>query len=159
MTPGEMFLDENNTCYEVENPARNEKRYLEILKSEIDKANVSMPFYSIMDTSRNAVTGIRGYWSNWCNIKEAGFGVRPTADTGNPLLDAFVYAKSGGESDGTSNTSMNTYDSFCGREVSYKPMPERDEWSQEYFEMLLRNAKQKGYRKMGKGEEVFRRCV
>lgn len=153
-----MFNDENSTCFEIENPARNEKLYLEILKREIEIANANMPFHAIMDTSRNAVIGIRERWENFCNIKGAGFGVLPTAETGYPLLDAFVYAKSGGDSDGTSNTSANAYDSFCGQTVAYKPMPERGEWSHGYFEMLLQNAKEKGYRVVGKPKEGIARC-
>lgn len=127
----------------IDNPARNEQLYLQILKREVDKANVSMPFHSIMDTSRNAIIGIRREWSYWCNVKDAGFGIRPTAETGDSLLDAFVYAKGGGESDGTSDVYSDTYNSFCGNLASYKPMPEQDEWSPEYFEMLLKNAKLK----------------
>jgi len=37
---------------------------------------------------------------NWCNPPGAGLGLRPTADTGTPLLDAFLWVKIPGESDG-----------------------------------------------------------
>ncbi|HXM59025.1 MAG TPA: glycoside hydrolase family 6 protein [Candidatus Dormibacteraeota bacterium] len=37
---------------------------------------------------------------NWCNPPGAGNGIRPTADTGSPLLDAYVWVKIPGESDG-----------------------------------------------------------
>jgi hypothetical protein len=52
---------------------------------------------------------------DWCNVNGAGFGKRPTGDTGFELADAFVWVKPGGESDGTSDTSANRYDSFCGK--------------------------------------------
>jgi endoglucanase len=37
---------------------------------------------------------------NWCNPTGAGLGLRPTADTGVPLLDAYLWVKTPGESDG-----------------------------------------------------------
>ncbi len=73
-----------------------------------------MPNHAIVDTGRNAVQGLRDAWGDWCNVNGAGFGVRPTADTGETLADAFVWVKPGGESDGTSDSSAVRYDSFCG---------------------------------------------
>jgi cellulose 1,4-beta-cellobiosidase len=52
-----------------------------------------MPNHAIIDTGRNAVQKLRAEWGNWCNVKGAGFGVRPTADTGTELADAFVWVK------------------------------------------------------------------
>ncbi len=37
---------------------------------------------------------------NWCNPPGAGLGTRPAADTGVPLLDAYLWVKVPGESDG-----------------------------------------------------------
>ena len=37
---------------------------------------------------------------NWCNPPGAGLGLRPTANTGTPLLDAYLWVKIPGESDG-----------------------------------------------------------
>lgn len=67
--------------------------------------------------------------------------MRPTADTGDELVDAFVWGKPGGESDGTSDTSADRYDSFCGMPDAYTPSPEAGQWNQAYFEELLKNAK------------------
>ena len=36
----------------------------------------------------------------WCNPPGRGVGLRPTADTGNPMLDAYLWIKIPGESDG-----------------------------------------------------------
>jgi hypothetical protein len=44
--------------------------------------------------------------------------------SGSSLVDAFVWVKPGGESDGTSDTSATRYDSFCGLEDAFKPSPE-----------------------------------
>src|SRR5205085_4301947 len=37
---------------------------------------------------------------NWCNPPGAGNGLRPTANTGSTLLDAYLWVKIPGESDG-----------------------------------------------------------
>ena len=41
----------------------------------------------------------------------AGLGMRPTTDTGNSLIDAIVWVKPPGESDGTSDSSAPRFDS------------------------------------------------
>ena len=41
----------------------------------------------------------------------AGIGTRPTTDTGNDLIDAIVWVKPPGESDGTSDPTAERYDS------------------------------------------------
>ncbi|WP_218123908.1 glycoside hydrolase family 6 protein [Quadrisphaera sp. DSM 44207] len=59
----------------------------------------------VIDTSRNG----RGPWTPtqtypdpqvWCNPPDRGLGLRPTTDTGHPLLDAHLWVKVPGESDG-----------------------------------------------------------
>lgn len=41
--------------------------------------------------------------TNWCNPPSAGLGQPPTADTGVALVDAFLWVKTAGESDGSCN--------------------------------------------------------
>jgi endoglucanase len=59
----------------------------------------------VIDTSRNG----QGPWTplvsypdpqDWCNPPDRGLGLRSTADTGNPLIDAYLWVKIPGESDG-----------------------------------------------------------
>jgi endoglucanase len=61
----------------------------------------------VIDTSRNG----QGPWTppashpagdpqDWCNPPERGLGYRPTANTGQPLVDAYLWVKIPGESDG-----------------------------------------------------------
>jgi len=38
---------------------------------------------------------------NWCNVYGAGLGIRPTANTGQPLVDAYLWIKIPGQSDGS----------------------------------------------------------
>ncbi|KAI1408447.1 glycoside hydrolase family 6 protein [Hypoxylon sp. FL1857] len=133
--PGE-FADASDAKY---NSCQNEKTYVTKFSDALKTAG--FPNHAIVDTGRNAVTGLREEWGDWCNVNGAGFGVRPTADTGLELADAFVWGKPGGESDGTSDSSATRYDSFCGKPDAFKPSPEAGEWNQAYFEMLLKNAK------------------
>jgi endoglucanase len=60
----------------------------------------------VIDTSRNGVgpwTPTGGYPDpqDWCNPPDRGLGLRPTAKTGVPLLDAYLWVKVPGESDGS----------------------------------------------------------
>lgn len=83
---------------------------------------------------------LRNKWGDWCNVKGAGFGTRPTTSTGSELIDAIVWVKPGGESDGTSDSSAVRYDSFCGESDAAKPAPEAGSWFQDYFNSLVVNA-------------------
>jgi endoglucanase len=53
----------------------------------------------LIDTSRNG----RGSTTDWCNPHGQALGVIPTTTTGHPLIDAFLWVKQPGESDGTCN--------------------------------------------------------
>ena len=66
--------------------------------------------HSVIDTSRNG----QGPWSppashpagdpqDWCNPPDRGLGYQPTANTGNTLIDAYLWIKIPGESDGQCN--------------------------------------------------------
>ncbi|MFJ9577072.1 glycoside hydrolase family 6 protein [Streptomyces sp. NPDC101191] len=61
----------------------------------------------VVDTSRNGrgpwkpAPGTYGDPETWCNPPGRGIGARPTADTGVPLVDAYLYVKTIGESDGS----------------------------------------------------------
>lgn len=59
----------------------------------------------VIDTSRNG----QGPWTppagypdpqDWCNPPDRGVGLRPTLETGVPLIDAYLWIKIPGESDG-----------------------------------------------------------
>lgn len=65
----------------------------------------------VIDTSRNG----QGAWTpaatypdpqNWCNPPGRGAGPRPTASTGVALLDAYLWVKVPGESDGSCNRGV-----------------------------------------------------
>ena len=54
----------------------------------------------VIDTARNG-QGPNG--SEWCNPAGRGLGVRSTTNTGNSLVDGFLWLKNPGESDGNCN--------------------------------------------------------
>jgi cellulose 1,4-beta-cellobiosidase len=120
------------------NKATDELKYATLLAPKLKDAG--FPAHFIMDTGRNGRQGLRAEWGDWCNVKGAGFGVRPTSSTGSDLFDAFVWAKPGGESDGTSDSSAARYDAHCGQSDSAQPAPEAGTWFQDYFVDLVRNA-------------------
>lgn len=55
----------------------------------------------VIDTSRNGLGPLAA--GEWCNPSGRALGQRPTTDTGDPLVDAFLWIKRPGESDGSCN--------------------------------------------------------
>lgn len=55
----------------------------------------------VIDTSRNGAGTANGH--NWCNAQDQALGANPTTRTGHRLVDAFLWVKHPGESDGTCN--------------------------------------------------------
>jgi endoglucanase len=53
----------------------------------------------VIDTSRNG----NGSNGEWCNPSGRKIGTLPTTNTGNPLIDAYLWLKTPGESDGNCN--------------------------------------------------------
>jgi endoglucanase len=104
------------TNYGLDYSAAYEATVTASLANMLNGAAPTMPF--VIDTSRNAngplvtapyalapydqsaaVIGTLNA-GNWCNPPGAGAGLRPSANTGVPLLDAYLWVKTPGESDG-----------------------------------------------------------
>ncbi|KAF2677988.1 glycoside hydrolase family 6 protein [Lentithecium fluviatile CBS 122367] len=131
----------HTTCPAITSPNTkcDEERYINAFAPMLTAEG--FPAHFIVDTGRSGKqpTG-QNEWGDWCNVQGTGFGTRPTTSTGSELVDAFVWVKPGGESDGTSNTTATRYDTACGRASAFKPAPEAGTWFNAYFEMLLKNA-------------------
>ncbi|KAI1308770.1 1, 4-beta cellobiohydrolase [Xylaria venustula] len=125
--------------YTQGNDVCDESSYIEKLAPLLQSGGWDAHF--ITDTGRNGKqpTG-QLQWGDWCNAIGTGFGLRPSADTGSDLLDAFVWIKPGGECDGTSNTTATRYDYHCGQSDALTPAPEAGSWFEAYFEQLYTNA-------------------
>ena len=74
------------------------------LRYDIMLGNTEPTTHYVIDTSRNG----QGPWEppaypdpqDWCNPPERGLGLAPTLTTGAPLVDAYLWIKIPGESDG-----------------------------------------------------------
>jgi len=79
--------------------------YTDNVESQTWWYSLSVLEHFVVDTSRNG----QGPWTppagypdpqDWCNPPGRGLGLQPTADTGIGLLDAYLWVKIPGESDG-----------------------------------------------------------
>ncbi|KAF9554540.1 cellobiohydrolase [Agrocybe pediades] len=119
----------------------DEFHYVNSLTPHLQAAG--FPAHFIIDQGRSGKGGIRTEWGQWCNVKNAGFGMRPTSDQAvikNPNVDAIVWVKPGGESDGTSDRSSPRFDEMCVSEVAHVPAPEAGTWFNEHVVNLVKNA-------------------
>jgi endoglucanase len=64
-------------------------------------AALSSNAHFVIDTSRNGRGPAAG--GVWCNPPGRGLGTPPSASTGDPAADAFLWVKHPGASDGTCN--------------------------------------------------------
>ncbi|KAL3419840.1 exoglucanase 3 precursor [Phlyctema vagabunda] len=88
----------------------------------------SLPTNFIIDQGRSGLQGSRASWSEWCNVP-AGYGIRPTTETGSDLVDSIVWVKPAGESDGP-----------CGPLINGESAPEAGRWWEAYAEQAVINA-------------------
>jgi endoglucanase len=123
-----MVTDTSNSYYN--NPAGCASQYYPATQSDFSTWDLTTQWYAqnmgnavatthfVIDTSRNGdgPNSMQGYASapydqpssvisalasgSWCNPPESGLGIRPTASTGVPLLDAYLWVKTPGQSDG-----------------------------------------------------------
>ncbi len=123
-----MVTDSSNADYN--NPAACASQYYPATQSDFSTWDLTTQWYAqnmgssvaktrfVVDTSRNGrgPDSMQQYASapydqpasvistlaagNWCNPPGSGLGLRPTASTGVPLLDAYLWVKTPGQSDG-----------------------------------------------------------
>lgn len=100
----------------------------------------------------------RPHRGGWCNQSEAGIGARPTANTGIAGIDAFVWVKPPGESDGVSQPGIvdpddpaKGFDAMCDPNATNRynsafptnalaGAPHAGRWFPAQFTMLVQNA-------------------
>src|SRR5215471_15383721 len=99
----------------------------------------------------------RPHRGGWCNQNGAGIGERPTTNTGSPGLDAFVWIKPPGESDGISQADVpdpddpaKGFDAMCDPNAQNRyntafptnalpGAPHAGRWFPAQFKMLVQN--------------------
>lgn len=117
----------------------DEQRYVNALAPLLTAQG--FPAHFIIDQGRSGTQPTSQLaQGDWCNVINTSFGTPPTTNTGDALVDALVWVKPGGESDGTSDSTSPRYDAHCGYADALKPAPEAGTWFQAYFEQLLKNA-------------------
>jgi cellulose 1,4-beta-cellobiosidase len=135
------------------NFGNTELNYVTMMTGELKKA-ISPDFdpHWLIDTGRNGVADERKDCSNWCNIRNAGVGLRPTVRTPLPeLVDAFFWLKTPGESDGCTQelpdgSKCARFDSMCssvdsiGSQAGEPRCPEAGLWFDYQIKQLAANA-------------------
>lgn len=130
--------DNNGDAFYESNPARDEMTFVRLFAEDLAQAGVKNRFF-VIDTSRNGQIETRKVRGSWCNVSKAGIGRRPEV---NPSagVDAFIWVKPPGESDGTSDRSAKRYDTMCGNQDAMQDAPEAGQWFHSNFQMLVKNA-------------------
>lgn len=123
---------------EPSNPCPDELSYVSRLSEALAAVGITGRGY-IVDTSRNGRAGIRKSWGNWCNIRGAGLGQRPTVAPA-PSIDAYYWVKPPGESDGSSDSSMAGFDENCASEDAASGAPRAGQWFERYLLDLVTHA-------------------
>jgi len=133
-------------------PSQNELNYALHLRTAMNESIPGFIPHMLIDTGRNGVPGMRKDCANWCNIRGAGVGVRPTAKTADPsLVDAYFWLKTPGESDGCTailpdGSNCPRFDADCGSQDSIgssegEPRaPEAGLWFDYQIKQLAANA-------------------
>ena len=88
----------HSTCPAItsQNANCDEERYINAFAPLLQQQGFPARFIVDVGRSGKQPTG-QNEWGDWCNVSGAGFGPRPTTNTGNSLVDAFVWVKPGGE--------------------------------------------------------------
>ncbi|KAJ3033930.1 hypothetical protein HDV00_005643 [Rhizophlyctis rosea] len=140
--PAKQKCPLQNSMYDY-NPCIDEKTFISQFGAKL--AAGGLPNNWLHDTSRNAVDTIRYDWGSWCNVKGAGIGARPQSEP-SANVDAFVWVKPPGESDGVSGPAGTPrLDSYCDPTTSYgqdalSGAPQAGKWFDAQFQMLVANA-------------------
>jgi cellulose 1,4-beta-cellobiosidase len=119
------------------NPCPDEETYVNQLTKSLTAEGITGKTF-IIDTARDGKV-VRGSWSSWCNIKGAGLGPRPQASP-IPMVDAYLWVKPPGESDGTTDEKSPRFDTGCKSVDSMPNAPEGGQWFAEHFVEMVRNA-------------------
>ncbi|QRV95364.1 glycoside hydrolase family 6 protein [Ceratobasidium sp. AG-Ba] len=101
---------------------------------------VGYPAHFIVDQGRSGNQNITRSGEDWCNLKFAGLGPRPSANTPSSIVDAILWVKPPGESDGSSDPSSSRYNPVCASNTSFVPSPEAGSWASGSFRAMVQYA-------------------
>jgi cellulose 1,4-beta-cellobiosidase len=130
--------DATNPKRQLDAAPDDELGYVGDLSKALDAAGITGKGF-VIDTGRDGKGYIRSSPANWCNIKGAGLGERPRAAPA-PKVDAYLYIKVPGESDGTADAKATRFDENCVSEDATPGAPEAGKMFDTYLIDLLKNA-------------------
>ncbi len=130
--------DSNGDAFYEFNPARDELTFIRLFSQDLADAGIKNRFF-VIDTSRNGQIKTRSVRGSWCNVKNAGIGERPRIEP-SESVDAYLWIKPPGESDGISDSSAPRYDTMCGNQDALAKAPQAGAWFHDAFKMLVNNA-------------------
>jgi cellulose 1,4-beta-cellobiosidase len=130
--------DPTNPPRDPKAAASDELGYIADLSKELTAAGITGKGF-VVDTSRDGKAYVRTSPGNWCNIKGAGLGERPQAAPA-PLVDAYLYVKVPGESDGIADPKAPRFDQNCASDDATPGAPQAGKMFESYFIDLLKNA-------------------
>ena len=140
-----MNVSNYDSAKDPTNPPRDpaaspndELGYVEDLAKALGAAGITGKGF-VIDTGRNGKAHVRTTLGNWCNIKGAGLGERPQASPA-PMVDAYLYIKVPGESDGTANSKASRFDPNCVSDDATPGAPEAGKMFDSYLIDLLKKA-------------------
>jgi cellulose 1,4-beta-cellobiosidase len=125
---------------EPSDPCPDELTYVEKLSASLAEVGIVGKGF-LIDTSRNGRAGIKSKSGSWCNVAGAGLGERPQASP-VPGVDAYLWIKPPGDSDGGSDPSAPGYDANCGAASadSLPGAPRAGQWFNAQVLQLVDNA-------------------
>lgn len=125
---------------EPSDPCPDELTYVEKLSASLTEVGIAGKGF-LIDTSRNGRAGIKSKSGSWCNVAGAGLGERPQASP-VPGVDAYLWIKPPGDSDGASDPSAPGYDANCGAGSadSLPGAPRAGQWFNAQLLQLVDNA-------------------
>lgn len=130
--------DPTNPPRDPAGPPNDEIGYAADLNKALEGAGIKGKGF-LIDTGRNGTAHVRTSMSNWCNIKGAGLGERPQAAPA-PFVDAYVYIKVPGESDGVADPTAKRFDKNCASDDASPGAPQAGEMFDSYLIELLKKA-------------------
>lgn len=130
--------DPSNSPRDPHAAPNDEVGYVTDLTKELNAAGITGKGF-VIDTSRDGKPNVRTSPGNWCNIKGAGLGERPQAAPA-PLVDAYLYIKVPGESDGIADPKAPRFDTNCASDDATPGAPQAGKMFEPYFIDLLKNA-------------------
>ena len=119
-------------------PPNDELGYVQDLAKMLPSAGLAGKGF-VIDTGRDGRPNVRTAPGNWCNIKGAGLGERPQASPA-PNVDAYLWIKVPGESDGVADPKAPRYDANCSSDDATAGAPQAGDMFETYLIDLAKNA-------------------